>query len=125
MTTIRLLTLHPTRITRAFAYSSVVWRSTRAAYAMALMKREEWQDLVREVDWTFSYVDDDAIFPEWQSGTGKVPRDAWRAWEESYKISYPEYVSVQREKEASAFAVKAALQRSTVFGNFADGGKAF
>ena len=67
---------------------------------MALMKREEWQDLVREVDWTFAYVDDGAVFPEWQSGTGKVPRDAWRAWEESYKISYPEYVSVQREKEA-------------------------
>jgi len=54
---------------------------------MALMKREEWEDLVRDVDWTLSYADDDAVFPEWQSGTGKIPRDAWSAWEESYKIS--------------------------------------
>jgi toluene monooxygenase system protein A len=90
---------------------------------MALMKREEWQDLVREVDWTFSYVDDDAVYPEWQSGSGKVPREAWLAWEESYKISYPEYVSVQREKEASTFAVKAALQRSSVFNTLDEGWK--
>jgi toluene monooxygenase system protein A len=90
---------------------------------MALMKREEWQDLVREVDWTLSYADDDAVFPEWQSETGKVPRDAWSAWEESYKISYSEYVSVQREKEASAFAVKAALQRSAVFNSLDEGWK--
>src|SRR6476620_4721777 len=123
MTTRRLPTSHPTRITQAFAYSSAAWRSTRIASAMPLMKREEWQDLAREVDWTFSYADDDAIFPEWQSGTGKVPRDAWCAWEESYKISYPEYVSVQREKEASAFAVKAALQRSNIFDRLDDGWK--
>jgi toluene monooxygenase system protein A len=90
---------------------------------MALMKREEWQDLVREVDWTLSYADDEAVFPEWQSGTGKIPREAWSAWEESYKISYPEYVSVQAEKEAAAFAVKAALQRSTVFNSLDEGWK--
>src|SRR5215510_11955730 len=87
------------------------------------MKREEWEGLVREVDWTLSYVDEDAVFPEWQSGTGRVPREEWRAWEESYKISYPEYVSVQRDKEAAAFAVKAALQRSTVFDVLEEGWK--
>jgi toluene monooxygenase system protein A len=90
---------------------------------MALMKREEWEDLVRDVDWTLSYADDDAVFPEWQSGTGKIPREAWSAWEESYKISYPEYVSVQAEKEAAAFAVKAALQRSTIFSSLDEGWK--
>ena len=68
---------------------------------MTLMKREEWQDLVRDVDWTLTYVDDDAVFPEWHSGTGKVPREAWWKWEEGYKITYPEYVATQREKEAS------------------------
>lgn len=90
---------------------------------MALMKREEWEHLVREVDWTLSYVDQDAVFPEWQSGTGRVPLEAWRAWEESYKISYPQYVSVQRDKEAAAFAVKAALQRSAVFDALEEGWK--
>jgi toluene monooxygenase system protein A len=57
---------------------------------MALLKREEWQGFVRDVDWSYSYVDDEAVFPEWHAGTGKVPREAWRTWEESYKVSYPE-----------------------------------
>ena len=61
------------------------------------LKREEWQGFVRDVDWTYSYVDDEAVFPEWHSGTGKVPREAWSAWEEDYKVSYPEYVAVQRD----------------------------
>ena len=72
---------------------------------MSLLKREEWQHLVRDVAWTLSYVDDEAVYPEWLSGTGKVPREAWVTWEEDYKVSYPDYVSTQREKEASAYAV--------------------
>ena len=44
---------------------------------MALLKREEWQGFVRDVDWTPTYVDDEAIYPEWHIGTGKVPREAW------------------------------------------------
>jgi Methane/Phenol/Alkene Hydroxylase len=82
---------------------------------MALLKREEWQGFVRDVDWSYRYVDDEAVYPEWHSGTGKVPRAAWAAWEESYKVSYPEYVATQREKEAAAYAVKGALQRSKVW----------
>ena len=90
---------------------------------MALLKREEWQGFVRDVDWTYSYVDDEAVFPEWHSGTGKVPREAWSAWEEDYKVSYPEYVAIQRDKEASAYAVKAALQRSSTFEHLDEGWK--
>ncbi|MHA6779863.1 toluene monooxygenase [Pseudonocardia saturnea] len=90
---------------------------------MTLLKREEWQHLVRDVDWTLSYVDDEAVYPEWMSGTGKVPREAWAAWEEDYKVSYPEYVATQREKESSAYAVKAALQRSTAWENLSEGWK--
>ena len=58
-----------------------------------------------DVDWTPRYADDEAIYPEWHSGTGKVPRDAWLSWEESYKVSYQEYVATQREKEAAVYAV--------------------
>ncbi|MFC7659818.1 hypothetical protein ACFQV8_30410 [Pseudonocardia benzenivorans] len=90
---------------------------------MTLLKREEWQHLVRDVDWTYSYVDDEAVYPEWLSGTGKVPRAAWRTWEEDYKVSYPEYVSTQREKETAAYAVKAALQRSNAFDELSEGWK--
>ena len=39
---------------------------------MALLKREEWQGFVRDVDWSYRYVDDEAVYPEWMSGTGKV-----------------------------------------------------
>ena len=41
---------------------------------MALLKREEWQGFVRDVDWSYRYVDDEAVYPEWHSGTGKVPQ---------------------------------------------------
>jgi methane/phenol/toluene hydroxylase len=90
---------------------------------MALLKREEWQGFVRDVDWSYRYVDDEAVYPEWHSGTGKVPRAAWRSWEESYKVSYPEYVATQREKEAAVYAVKAALQRSSAFDSLSEGWK--
>ena len=90
---------------------------------MALLKREEWQGFVRDVDWSYRYVDDEAVYPEWHSGTGKVPRDAWLTWEESYKVSYPEYVATQREKETAAYAVKAALQRSAVWDGLDEGWK--
>jgi toluene monooxygenase system protein A len=90
---------------------------------MALLKREEWEGFVRDVDWTYSYVDDDAVYPEWHSGTGKVPREAWATWEEDYKVSYPEYVATQREKESAAYAVKAALQRSSAFDHLDEGWK--
>jgi toluene monooxygenase system protein A len=92
-------------------------------HPMALLKREEWQGFVRDVDWSYRYVDDEAVYPEWMSGTGKVPRQAWLAWEESYKVSYPEYVATQRDKEAAAYAVKAALQRSKVWDSLTEGWK--
>ena len=85
---------------------------------MALLKREEWQGFVRDVDWSYSYVDDEAVFPEWHSGTGKVPREAWQAWEESYKVSYPEYVATQREKESAAYSTRATPPKCIFVADF-------
>ena len=31
---------------------------------MARMKREEWYNIARDVDWTLSYADEEAVFPE-------------------------------------------------------------
>ena len=90
---------------------------------MALLKREDWQDLLREVEWSLAYADNDAVFPEWLSGTGKVPREAWKVWEEGFKVSYTEYVATQREKESAAWGVKSALQRSKVFDSLDEGWK--
>ena len=47
----------------------------------------------------------------------------WADWDEPFRTSYPEYVATQREKESSAYAVKAALQRSTAFDNLSEGWK--
>ena len=33
------------------------------------------------------------------SGQGKILREAWAWWDEPYKVTYPEYLSTQREKE--------------------------
>lgn len=90
---------------------------------MARMKREEWFDIFSDVDWTLEYVDDEAVFPEWLSGTGKVPKEAWSDWDEPYKVSYPEYVATQQEKETSAFAVKSVLRRSKSFDQLDEGWK--
>jgi toluene monooxygenase system protein A len=87
------------------------------------MKREEWYDIARDVDWSRTYVDEEAVFPEWLSGSGKVPREAWQRWDEPYKCAYPEYVATQREKEASVYGVKAALQRSEVWDHLDEGWK--
>ncbi|GAA0669629.1 hypothetical protein GCM10009535_56850 [Streptomyces thermocarboxydovorans] len=90
---------------------------------MARMPREQWYEIGRDVEWTFSYVDERAVFPEWMSGHGKIPREAWSAWDEPYKVTYPEYVSTQREKESAAFSVKAALQKSKLFDSLDEGWK--
>src|SRR3989442_9577071 len=90
---------------------------------MTRMKREEWYNIARDVDWTRSYVDEEAVFPEWLSGSGKVPREAWKSWDEPYKCAYNDYVATQREKEGSVYAVKAALQRSNIFETLDEGWK--
>ena len=90
---------------------------------MARMAREKWYDIARDLDWELSYVDYEAVFPEWMSGPGKVPREAWAKWDESYKVTYPEYVATQREKETGAYSVKAVLQKSRVFDQLDEGWK--
>ena len=90
---------------------------------MTRMRREEWYDIARDVDWTLSYADEEAVFPEWMSGAGKIPREAWKSWDEPYKCASPDYVATQREKEGSVYAVKAALQRSNIFQSLDEGWK--
>ncbi len=78
---------------------------------MALMKREQWYALTRQTNWTPTYVSEEAIFPEEMSGCRGVPMDVWENYDEPYKVSYDEYVRTQREKDAGAYSVKAALER--------------
>jgi toluene monooxygenase system protein A len=46
-----------------------------------------------------------------------IPMPAWESYDEPYKQTYPEYVKIQREKDAGAYSVKAALERSQIFKN--------
>ena len=45
-----------------------------------------------------------------------LPLETWQVYDEPSKVTYREYVRIQREKDASVYSVKAALQRA----NFLD-----
>jgi len=79
---------------------------------MALLNRDDWYDIARDVDWELSYVDREEAFPEEWVGAKGIPLDAWEDWDEPYRVSYREYVMVQREKEAGVSAVREAMQRA-------------
>src|SRR5438105_13909866 len=79
------------------------------------MNRDEWYDLARDLDWTLSYVDEKQAFPDEWTGAGEIPASAWNDWDEPFRASYREYVRVQREKDAGAYAVKEAFKRARGF----------
>lgn len=83
---------------------------------MALLERSEYYDLTRATNWTPSYVTEDELYPEKMSGSRGIPMSEWDKFDEPYKVGYGEYVMTQREKDAGAYSVKAALARS----NFMD-----
>ncbi len=78
---------------------------------MAHLKREDWYDLTRTTNWTPKYVSEEELFPEEMSGGRGIPMEAWETYDEPYKVTYPEYVTTQREKDSGAYSVKAALER--------------
>ena len=49
---------------------------------MNRLKREEFWNILSDVEWDFEYVDHEAVFPEWLSGTGKIPLEEWKKWDE-------------------------------------------
>jgi toluene monooxygenase system protein A len=73
------------------------------------VRRDDWLDLARKVDWTPRYVSERELFPEEISGSPWLAGDAWRDWNEAYRTTYREYVANQREKDAAVLGVRAAL----------------
>jgi toluene monooxygenase system protein A len=73
------------------------------------LKRGDWLDLARELDWELSYVDEREAFPEAVSGTPWLPRSEWAGWDEPYRTAYAEYVTGQSAKDAAVFAVRDAI----------------
>ena len=76
-----------------------------------MLSREEWLPLARKLDWEYSYVREDEVFPEVISGHPWLPHSEWKDWEESFKTSYREYVDNQYEKDMAVYAVRDAVGR--------------
>lgn len=79
---------------------------------MPALRREEWFDLARHLDWTPEYVDRDELFPPFASDASGVPAAAWEAWDEPYKVSYREYVEIQRQKDEALYGLKNGVARA-------------
>jgi toluene monooxygenase system protein A len=88
---------------------------------MANLGRLDWYDIARDTNWTPRYVAESELFPEDLSSAFGIPAEAFEEYDEPYKTTYTEYVKVQREKDAGAYSVKAALERSKMFENAAPG----
>lgn len=80
-----------------------------------LLERDDWYDIAHDLDWSLSYVAQEDAFPAAWTGSANIPQEAWRAWEEPYRVSYRDYVAVQREKEAGVAGVRDALKRARVY----------
>jgi toluene monooxygenase system protein A len=76
-----------------------------------MLKREEWLHLARKLDWDYSFVTEEEVFPPVVSGRPWLPHSEWRDWEESFKTSYREYVENQHDKDMAVYAVRDAVGR--------------
>ena len=79
-----------------------------------VLRRDDWIELARKVDWTYRYVDERDVFPEAVSGSPWLPHDAWKNWTETYRTTYREYVTNQRAKDESVLGVRSALSKRHV-----------
>ncbi len=74
-----------------------------------MLKRDEWLDLARKLDWSYSYVSEREAFPEEISGRPWLGHEEWAEWDEPFRIPYSDYVHNQAEKDASVQAVRDAV----------------
>src|SRR5260370_41574558 len=80
-----------------------------------VLRRDDWLDLARKVDWTPGYVGERELFPEEISGRPWLGHDAWRNWNEAYRTTYREDVANQGDKDAAALGARAALSKPRLF----------
>src|ERR1035437_4067305 len=88
---------------------------------MPQLARSDWYDLTRDMNWTLSYVTEEQAWPQVQSNSFGVPTEQWWVWDEPYKITYPEYVHNQVDKDASVYSVNAILARTAMYENLDPG----
>ena len=73
-----------------------------------MLRREQWLEFARKLDWEFSYVSERDVYPAEQSGDPWLPSSAWADWEEPFRTTYAEYVSGQHEMDIALYAVRDA-----------------
>src|SRR4051794_31663089 len=81
--------------------ASRVWQALGASLGSGspMLKRSEWLGRARDLDWTFSYVREEEVFPPDVAGRPALAREAWAGWDEPYKTSFTEYVTGQSAKD--------------------------
>jgi toluene monooxygenase system protein A len=77
-----------------------------------MLSRESWLELARTLDWQFSYVREEDVFPPEIAGHPFLPRADWAGWSEPYRTTYGEYVGKQRDKDAAVYAVRDAVGKA-------------
>jgi toluene monooxygenase system protein A len=80
-----------------------------------MLRREQWHELARKLDWEFSYVSEREVFPDVLAGTPWLPHADWADWDEPFRTTYTEYVTQQSQKDAALYAVKEALRTNDDF----------
>jgi len=74
-----------------------------------MSEHEHWRELSRKLDWTFSYVQEQEIYPKDMSGSPWLPLSAWKKWQEPFQTSYTEYILQQHEKEQQLQILRQSL----------------
>src|SRR5258706_2120885 len=80
-----------------------------------MLKRSQWLDAARKLDWQFSYVREEDVFPVVASGKPWLDREHWSEWDEPFRTSYAEYVKTQCAKEEALLAVREAVGKPEDF----------
>lgn len=52
------------------------------------LSRDDWLPLARKLDWSFSYVREEEVFPPEISGTPWLPHSEWADWDEPYRTTF-------------------------------------
>ena len=90
---------------------------------MPKLQRQDYYDTARDMNWAFSYVKDEDVFPEELSKSFGIAADEWWSWDEPYKLTYREYVHNQAGKDAGIYSIRSTIARSKLYENLDVGWK--
>ena len=90
---------------------------------MPKLQRQDYYDTARDMNWAFSYVKDENVFPEELSKSFGIAADEWWSWDEPYKLTYREYVHNQAGKDAGIYSIRSTIARSKLYENLDVGWK--